>query len=85
MALVDEVQITIKGGDGGDGLVHFYADAFRPKAAPMGVEEETVVRFILKVSLTLVVSINFVIPKFMQPKPVNPVVVTTAPVKMVKI
>lgn len=34
--LIDEVQITIKGGDGGDGIVHFYNDAFRPKGGPDG-------------------------------------------------
>ncbi len=34
--LIDEVSITIKGGDGGNGLVHFYADAFRPKGGPDG-------------------------------------------------
>lgn len=34
--LVDEVQITIKGGDGGNGIVHFYHDAFRPKGGPDG-------------------------------------------------
>jgi len=36
MALVDEVYITIKGGDGGNGVVHFYNDAFRPKGGPDG-------------------------------------------------
>ncbi|HRT40349.1 MAG TPA: GTPase ObgE [Candidatus Woesebacteria bacterium] len=34
--LVDEVQITIKAGDGGDGLVHFYSDRFRPHGGPDG-------------------------------------------------
>jgi len=34
--LIDEVHITIKGGDGGDGIVHFYSDAFRPKGGPDG-------------------------------------------------
>lgn len=34
--LIDEVRITIKGGDGGDGIVHFYNDAFRPKGGPDG-------------------------------------------------
>jgi len=34
--LIDEVHITIKGGDGGDGIVHFYNDAFRPKGGPDG-------------------------------------------------
>jgi GTP-binding protein len=36
MALIDEVHITIKGGDGGNGVVHFYHDAFRPKGGPDG-------------------------------------------------
>lgn len=36
MSLVDEVQITIRGGDGGKGLVHFYSDAWRPKGGPDG-------------------------------------------------
>jgi len=34
--LIDEVYITIKGGDGGNGVVHFYNDAFRPKGGPDG-------------------------------------------------
>lgn len=34
--LIDEVHITIKGGDGGNGVVHFYNDAFRPKGGPDG-------------------------------------------------
>ena len=34
--LIDEVRITIKGGDGGNGIVHFYHDAFRPKGGPDG-------------------------------------------------
>lgn len=34
--LIDEVHITIKGGDGGNGIVHFYNDAFRPKGGPDG-------------------------------------------------
>jgi len=34
--LIDEVRITIKGGDGGNGIVHFYNDAFRPKGGPDG-------------------------------------------------
>lgn len=34
--LIDEVNITIKGGDGGNGIVHFYSDAFRPKGGPDG-------------------------------------------------
>jgi len=34
--LIDEVHITIKAGDGGDGSAHFYNDAFRPKGGPDG-------------------------------------------------
>ncbi|MEI8067643.1 MAG: GTPase ObgE [Candidatus Shapirobacteria bacterium] len=34
--LIDEVRINIKGGDGGDGFVHFYSDAWRPKGGPDG-------------------------------------------------
>jgi len=34
--LIDEVRITIKAGDGGDGASHFYNDAFRPKGGPDG-------------------------------------------------
>ena len=34
--LIDEVRITIKAGDGGDGVAHFYNDAFRPKGGPDG-------------------------------------------------
>ena len=34
--LIDEVQILIKAGDGGNGIVHFYADAWRPKGGPDG-------------------------------------------------
>ena len=34
--LIDEVKISIKAGDGGDGVVHFYSDAFRPKGGPDG-------------------------------------------------
>jgi GTPase len=34
--LIDEVRITIKGGDGGNGIVNFYSDAFRPKGGPDG-------------------------------------------------
>lgn len=34
--LIDEVEIKIKAGDGGDGRVHFYHDAFRPKGGPDG-------------------------------------------------
>jgi len=34
--LVDEVKITIQAGKGGDGLVHFYTDRWRPKGGPDG-------------------------------------------------
>jgi len=34
--LIDEVRITVKAGDGGDGRVSFYNDAFRPKGGPDG-------------------------------------------------
>lgn len=34
--LIDEAQITIKAGDGGDGVVHFYHDLHRPKGGPDG-------------------------------------------------
>ena len=34
--LIDEVQILVKAGDGGNGIVHFYSDAFRPKGGPDG-------------------------------------------------
>lgn len=34
--LIDEVRITIKAGDGGSGIVHFYSDRFRPKGGPDG-------------------------------------------------
>jgi len=34
--LIDEVHIIIKGGDGGNGLVHLYSDAWRPKGGPDG-------------------------------------------------
>ncbi|HOZ81007.1 MAG TPA: GTPase ObgE [Candidatus Woesebacteria bacterium] len=34
--LVDEVDITIKAGNGGDGIVHFYRDRWRPKGGPDG-------------------------------------------------
>lgn len=34
--LIDEVRVTIKAGDGGDGIVSFYNDAFRPKGGPDG-------------------------------------------------
>lgn len=34
--LIDEVSLSIKAGKGGDGVVHFYHDAFRPKGGPDG-------------------------------------------------
>lgn len=34
--LIDEVNITLKAGDGGDGIVHFYHDGDRPKGGPDG-------------------------------------------------
>lgn len=34
--LVDEVRISIKAGDGGNGLVHFFTDRWRPKGGPDG-------------------------------------------------
>lgn len=34
--LIDEIRIIVKGGNGGDGIVHFYSDAFRPKGGPDG-------------------------------------------------
>jgi GTP-binding protein len=34
--LIDEVRISIKAGDGGDGMVHFYSDRSRPKGGPDG-------------------------------------------------
>ncbi len=34
--LIDEVSITIKAGNGGGGLVHFYRDRWRPKGGPDG-------------------------------------------------
>jgi GTP-binding protein len=34
--LIDEVSITIKAGNGGSGLVHFYRDRWRPKGGPDG-------------------------------------------------
>jgi GTP-binding protein len=34
--LIDEVNITLKAGDGGDGIVHFYRDGDRPKGGPDG-------------------------------------------------
>jgi len=34
--LIDEVNITLKAGDGGAGIVHFYSDGSRPKGGPDG-------------------------------------------------
>jgi len=34
--LIDEAHIIIKAGDGGDGIVHFYRDRWRPKGGPDG-------------------------------------------------
>lgn len=34
--LIDEVNITIQAGNGGDGIVHFYSDGSRPKGGPDG-------------------------------------------------
>ncbi|MFA5895043.1 MAG: GTPase ObgE [Candidatus Shapirobacteria bacterium] len=34
--LIDEVKITLQAGKGGDGLVHFYTDRWRPKGGPDG-------------------------------------------------
>lgn len=34
--LIDEVNITIQAGSGGDGIVHFYHDGSRPKGGPDG-------------------------------------------------
>lgn len=34
--LIDEVDITVTAGKGGDGLVHFYTDRWRPKGGPDG-------------------------------------------------
>ncbi len=34
--LIDEIAISIKAGDGGNGLVHFYTDRWRPKGGPDG-------------------------------------------------
>lgn len=34
--LIDEVSISIKGGNGGKGAVHFYTDRWRPKGGPDG-------------------------------------------------
>ncbi|HBP50777.1 MAG: GTPase obg [Candidatus Shapirobacteria bacterium GW2011_GWE1_38_10] len=34
--LIDEVNITIQAGNGGNGIVHFYSDGSRPKGGPDG-------------------------------------------------
>jgi GTP-binding protein len=34
--LIDEVHISVKAGDGGNGIVHFYTDRWRPKGGPDG-------------------------------------------------
>lgn len=34
--LTDEIHITIKAGNGGNGLVNFFSDAWRPKGGPDG-------------------------------------------------
>jgi len=34
--LIDEVRISIKAGNGGNGLVHFYSDKSRPRGGPDG-------------------------------------------------
>ena len=34
--LIDDIRIKIKAGDGGDGIVHFYSDRWRPKGGPDG-------------------------------------------------
>lgn len=34
--LIDDVEITIQAGKGGDGLVHFFTDRWRPKGGPDG-------------------------------------------------
>lgn len=34
--LIDEANISIKAGNGGNGTVHFYIDKFRPKGGPDG-------------------------------------------------
>jgi GTP-binding protein len=34
--LIDEAHISVKAGDGGNGLVHFYSDRWRPKGGPDG-------------------------------------------------
>ncbi len=34
--LIDEARISIKAGDGGNGIVHFFSDRWRPKGGPDG-------------------------------------------------
>jgi GTP-binding protein len=34
--LIDEVNITVQAGSGGNGIVHFYSDGSRPKGGPDG-------------------------------------------------
>ena len=34
--LIDESRITVTAGDGGDGIVHFFRDRWRPKGGPDG-------------------------------------------------
>lgn len=34
--LIDEVRISVKAGNGGNGLAHFYSDRWRPKGGPDG-------------------------------------------------
>lgn len=34
--LIDEVRISVKAGNGGNGMVHFYSDRWRPKGGPDG-------------------------------------------------
>lgn len=34
--LIDEINISLKAGDGGDGIIHFYTDRWRPHGGPDG-------------------------------------------------
>jgi GTP-binding protein len=36
MRFIDEIKITVAGGDGGDGLLHWRREKFRPRAGPDG-------------------------------------------------